>query len=171
VRAWALVVAFAVTACAPIPPDERTLPVTAIAADLRLNSSELAGYYRCFHTVSPKGASSAVFQESVYLRVKDRLVFARSDRSTGRYAETASVPFAAIKAVRMHRHGYARQIHVETESGLHTMVLLFDESRRVHIPVNEAEFSALVKSGIPSDENAPYVSNANRGMVVPVLVR
>jgi hypothetical protein len=86
---------------------------------------------------------------------------------------SGSVLLRDITAVRLAKRGAARQLHMETNAGVHVVMLLLDDGLpRINVSANEVEYAFLAKRGIPAQETTAYVGNSNRGpVVVPLIVR
>jgi hypothetical protein len=164
-----LVAALTLTSCASAPEPRSE---AQLATELGVDPKTVVSQYRCFHSISPKGARSASHQDSMCLRTRDRLVFGRYDKQAGRYVVSAALPFKSITAIRFHSYALARQIQLETDAGVHGVYARPESTLWVKADrdTTDAEYAAMAKLGVPTGDAPFYIRDSNSTTTVPIFI-
>lgn len=163
----ALVAVLALGACAT--GDRRS--DSEIVGDLGVKQPEILAQYRCWHAIAPKGARSAAWEEAMCVRTKDRIIFGRFDKGSGRYIAGSMLPFSQVKSINLFKRALGRQIQLDTDAGIH-MVGVKPAVNWVDIEIagTEAEFAAMSKLGIPTGEATVAIARSNSSTFIPFFI-
>ena len=163
----AVLVGLSLTACAtPEPRSEAQL-----GAELSVDSRSIVSQYECRHAIAAKGAKAATWEDSVCIRMKDRMVFGRYDRGSKRHVQSAVVPFSTIQTAKQFPKS-PRDIQLETDSGVHTffarksgLMFVNDDAK------TDSEYAALSSAGLRTAQ-ATYAirNNSQSSTFVPIFI-